>query len=45
MARFPKREADIRTLVQKIIAGLTDNPDFPDPPFTPEQLHDKKTGK
>ena len=38
MARFPKREADIRTLVQKIIAGLTDNPDFPDPPFTPEQL-------
>jgi hypothetical protein len=38
MARFPKREADIRTLVQNIIAGLTDNPDFPDPPFTPAQL-------
>ena len=45
MAGFPTREADIRILVQKIIAGLTDNPDFPDPPFTPEQLHDKKTGK
>lgn len=38
MARFPKREADIRTLVQNIIAGLADNPDFPDPPFTPAQL-------
>ena len=38
MARFPTREADIRTLVQKIIAGLTDNPDFPNPPFTPAQL-------
>ena len=38
MARFPKREADIRILVQNIITGLTDNPDFPDPPFTPEQL-------
>ena len=38
MARFPKREADIRTLVQNIIAGLTDNPDFPNPPFTPTQL-------
>jgi hypothetical protein len=38
MARFPKREADIRTLVQNIIAGLTDNPDFPNPPFTPAQL-------
>lgn len=38
MARFPKREADIRALVQNIIAGLTDNPDFPNPPFTPAQL-------
>jgi hypothetical protein len=38
MARFPKREADIRILVQNIIAGLTDNPDFPNPPFTPAQL-------
>ncbi|WP_417910506.1 hypothetical protein [Candidatus Electronema sp. PJ] len=38
MARFPKREADIRTLVQNIIAGLTGNPDFPNPPFTPAQL-------
>lgn len=38
MARFPKREADIRTLVQNIIAGLTDNPNFPNPPFTPAQL-------
>ena len=38
MARFPKREADIRTLVQKIIAGLKDNPDFPNPPVSPERL-------
>lgn len=38
MARFPKREADIRILVQNIITGLTDNPDFPDPPFSPAQL-------
>jgi fibronectin type 3 domain-containing protein len=38
MARFPRREADIRTLVQNIIAGLKDNPDFPNPPFSPEQL-------
>lgn len=34
MARFPTREADIRALVQKIIAGLENNPDFPNPPFT-----------
>ena len=38
MAHFPRREADIRILVQKIIAGLTDNPDFPNPPFSPAQL-------
>lgn len=38
MARFPTREADIRTLVQKIIAGLEGNPDFPNPPVTPAQL-------
>ncbi len=38
MARFPRREADIRILVQNIIAGLTDNPDFPNPPVTPAQL-------
>ncbi|WP_446008139.1 hypothetical protein [Candidatus Electrothrix sp.] len=38
MARFPRREADIRILVQNIIAGLTDNPDFPNPPVTPTQL-------
>lgn len=38
MARFPTREADIRILVQSIIAGLKDNPDFPNPPVSPEQL-------
>ena len=38
MARFPTREADIRILVQNIITGLVDNPDFPNPPFTPAQL-------
>ena len=36
--RFPKTEAKIITLAQKIIAGLRDNPNFPDPPFTPDQL-------
>jgi len=38
MARFPKREAEIRALVQNVISGLTGNPDFPNPPFTPAQL-------
>jgi len=38
MARFPKREADIRILVQNIITGLTGNPDFPNPPFSAAQL-------
>jgi hypothetical protein len=38
MARFPEREADIKVLAQNIISGLTDNPDFPNPPFTPAQL-------
>jgi len=40
MARFPRREADIRILVQNIIAGLKDNPDFPNPPVSPDQLQD-----
>ncbi|WP_339133546.1 MAG: hypothetical protein WGN25_13080 [Candidatus Electrothrix sp. GW3-4] len=35
---FPTREADIRLLVQKIIAGLEGNPDFPHPPVSPAQL-------
>ena len=38
MARFPEREADIKALAQNIISGLTNNPDFPDPPVTPAQL-------
>jgi hypothetical protein len=38
MARFPEREADIKALAQNIISGLIDNPDFPNPPFTPAQL-------
>lgn len=38
MARFPEREADIKALAQNIISGLTNNPDFPNPPFTPAQL-------
>jgi len=38
MARFPTRESDIMTLAQNIIAGLADNPDFPDPPVTSAEL-------
>jgi len=38
MARFPRREAEIRTLVQNIIAGLDGNPDFPNPPIAPAEL-------
>ena len=38
MATFPTREADIMALAQNIIAGMTDNPDFPDPPLTPAEL-------
>ena len=36
--RFPKTESEIRALAQNIISGLTDNPNFPSPPITPEQL-------
>ncbi|XCN71861.1 MAG: fibronectin type III domain-containing protein [Candidatus Electrothrix aestuarii] len=36
--RFPNTEAKIIALAQKIIAGLKDNPNFPNPPFTPDQL-------
>lgn len=38
MATFPVREADIMALAQNIIAGMTDNPDFPAPPLTPAEL-------
>uniref|UniRef100_UPI004056815E fibronectin type III domain-containing protein n=1 Tax=Candidatus Electrothrix sp. TaxID=2170559 RepID=UPI004056815E len=36
--RFPKTEAKIIALAQKIISGLRDNPNFPDPPTSPDQL-------
>ena len=36
--RFPNTEAKIIALAQKIIAGLRDNPNFPDPPASPDQL-------
>ena len=36
--RFPKSEAKIIALAQKIIAGLRDNPNFPNPPTSPDQL-------
>lgn len=38
MARFPTREADIKALAQKMIAGLEGNPDFPNPPVSPAEL-------
>ena len=36
--RFPNTEAKIIALAQKIIAGLRDNPNFPNPPTSPDQL-------
>ena len=39
--RFPKTEAKIITLAQKIISGLKDNPNFPNPPFSPDQLQEQ----
>jgi len=36
--RFPKTESEIRALAQNIISGLANNPNFPSPPITPEQL-------
>ncbi len=39
MARFPIREADIKTLAQSIISGLADNAaTFPAPPVSPAAL-------
>lgn len=40
MARFPKREANIRTLAQSMITGLDGNADFPDPPVPSNDLQD-----
>ena len=38
MAIFPKSEAGIIALAQKMIAGLQENPDFPSPPFSSSEL-------
>ena len=38
MARFPRREAEIKELAQNIITGLAGNPDFPNPPVAPEEI-------
>ena len=35
MPNFPKTEAEVISLAQSIINGMTDNPDFPSPPVTP----------
>lgn len=37
---FPRRDADLIALAQKIISGMDGNPDFPSPPLTPAELHD-----
>ena len=37
---FPRRDADLIALAQKIISGMDGNPDFPSPPLTPDELHD-----
>lgn len=39
--RFPKTESEIIALAQKMISGFTDNPNFPNPPITPEQLKER----
>lgn len=36
--KFPHRDADLIVLVQKIIVGMTGNPDYPSPPFSPAEL-------
>ncbi len=36
--QFPKTEAKIIALAQKMISGFTSNPNFPAPPVTPAQL-------
>ena len=38
MPNFPKTEAEVISLAQSIINGMTDNPDFPSPPVTPAAL-------
>jgi len=38
--RFPKTEAEIRALVQRIIIGITENPLFPSPPVSSSDLRD-----
>jgi hypothetical protein len=36
--RFPKTESEIMALVQNIISGLANNPNFPSPPVSPAAL-------
>jgi hypothetical protein len=36
--RFPNTESKIIALAQKMISGFTNNPNFPAPSITPEQL-------
>lgn len=38
MPKFPKSEAGIIALAQKMIAGFAENPDFPSPPFSSSDL-------
>jgi hypothetical protein len=36
--RFPKTESQIKALAQNIISGLANNPNFPSPPISPDDL-------
>lgn len=38
MARFPHREAELQELARMIIAGMTENPDLPSPPYSASDL-------
>ena len=39
MARFPRNEAELRVLAQKVITGLIENPAiYPNPPVSPADL-------
>lgn len=43
MAKYPRTEAEIRILAQKVIIGITENPDFPSPPVSASDLNNLLT--
>jgi hypothetical protein len=43
MPKFPKSEAGIIALAQKMVPGFQENPDFPSPPFSSSDLNNMLT--